>query len=996
MVCENDIDNFVNFRCKNPQNPIISYYNINSLRYKFTDIQEIVSKSLPDILIISETKLDYSFPNKQFLMENYYEPTRKDNSIHSGGLIEYVRNGIVRKRVSNLEFKSFDSIASELTISKNKWFLLSFYRTEKNEPRKVNINNFFKELSDILNNAFKKYDNVLLIGDINIDCHDKKGIGYNELTEFMDIFGLQNLIKHKTCFFKGHESSIDVMLTNKPRTFLKSKTFELGSSDCHKLIATCLRSHVPRQKRKHITYRSMKNFNNEAFKNELRSNIYQHFVVTDTNNSYDLLLDIVSNTLNKHAPLKRKLLRGNQGRFMDKKLSKAIMKRSNLKSKYNKNPTKSNRDIFKKKRNECVLLKIKAIKNDFHKASTNLKCNTKSFYKVLKPYLSNKGGLEKSDITLVEDDKLVTGENEIVGIFLDYYTNIVKYSSGSPPSNIADKLRPTAKIIEIIKSIEEFYQNHPSIKRIKTLNIEDSFSFKNVTKNDVLKIIKKLDSKKAIGVDNISPKIIKDAAEILAKPLRDIINLSINECIFPTKAKIAAVLPFFKKDDRTNKSNYRPVSVLSAFSKIFERILHNQITTFSDKHLSIYVSAYRKNYSCQHVLVRLIEEWKKGLDNGNLVGAILMDLSKAFDCISHDLLIAKLKSYGFQDNSVKYVYSYLKGRRQCVKLNGTFSKFQTILAGVPQGSILGPILFNIFINDLYYFIKNANLHGFADDHTLSAESKSLNQLEEILCKDTEIALDWLKYNNLIANPSKFQAMILKKDKYSVKTNLKIKNIIIESQDSVNLLGITIDDKLKFDEHIGELCRKSSGLLNAVYRLKRYLSEDARKLAINSFITSNFNYCPLIWNFSSAKSLNKIEMIQKRALRFIENTTRSDYSSLLNDMGVCSMEVNRLRSICIEIFKTINGLNPIYMREIFKKTNSKSERLKFNLDVSKFNQVKFGRNSLRVLGPMLWNSLPNEIKSLKTLYQFKSFIKTWGVTNCPNYNKFKSYFTAVCH
>ena len=175
---------------------------------------------------------------------------------------------------------------------------------------------------------------------------------------------------------------------------------------------------------------------------------------------------------------------------------------------------------------------------------------------------------------------------------------------------------------------------------------------------------------------------MKLSAEILAKPLAYLINQSIIENDFPTLAKIASILPIFKKDDRSQKNNYRPISILSSLSKIFEKVLQNQMAAFSNNFLSPYISAYRKGHSTQHVLVRLLEECKKALDDDYVVGSVMMDLSKAFDCIPHDLFIAKLEAYGFEQSALRLIYSYLKGRRQCVKISVTQSKFMTILAGL--------------------------------------------------------------------------------------------------------------------------------------------------------------------------------------------------------------------------------------------------------------------------------------------------------------------------
>ena len=267
---------------------------------------------------------------------------------------------------------------------------------------------------------------------------------------------------------------------------------------------------------------------------------------------------------------------------------------------------------------------------------------------------------------------------------------------------------------------------------------------------------KSVNTKKATGPDNIPPKLVKLSANVIDSHLCNIINKGLQNSSFPDAAKIASVRPIYKKKCRNTIENYRPVSILNTFSKIYERYIHDSLIPYINKCLSEFVAAYRKSYSSSHVLIRLVENWKKELDNKKYVGAILMDLSKAFDCIPHELLIAKMDAYGFSENALTFFFSYLKRRKQSVP----YSIFQLLLSGVPQSSILGPILFNLFINDLFMYIKNSDLHNFADDNKISCVSSSLNELISELEKEGNTTTQWFRDSYMIVNTKKFQAIII--------------------------------------------------------------------------------------------------------------------------------------------------------------------------------------------------------------------------------------------
>ena len=277
---------------------------------------------------------------------------------------------------------------------------------------------------------------------------------------------------------------------------------------------------------------------------------------------------------------------------------------------------------------------------------------------------------------IIRTKDVIKDEKILVEMFNKHYVNIVEKTSGIAPKNPGNPLDPKLDQ-KTIPEIVENYWNHPSIIKIKEIVKEKlSFDFPEATAEDINKIIKSLNPNKATGPDRIPLKIIKTAANVIDSHLAYIINKDLKENKFSENAKTALVRPIYKQDDRDKIKTYRPVSLLNGFSKIYERLLHDSLSNFTDKIFSKFVSAYRKSYSSNHILLKLIEEWKKSFDDKNIVGAVLMDLSKAFDYIPHDLLVAKLHAYGLSMDEITFIYSYMKRRKQGVKINDTENLFK--------------------------------------------------------------------------------------------------------------------------------------------------------------------------------------------------------------------------------------------------------------------------------------------------------------------------------
>ena len=375
----------------------------------------------------------------------------------------------------------------------------------------------------------------------------------------------------------------------------------------------------------------------------------------------------------------------------------------------------------------------------------------------------------------------------------------------------------------------------------------------------------------------------------------------------------------------------------------------------------------------------MIEKWRKSLDEGGAFGALLTDLSKAFDCLPHELLIAKLHAYGVDIPSLKLLHSHLTKRKQRVKLNGTYSSWSEIILGVPQGSILGPLLFNIFLCDLFQFFSDLDITNYADDNTPHSTNINLNKVLHDLEKMSDTLFKWFTDNLLKANSEK--SHFLTSSAQEIQIN--IGGMAISNSKCVKLLGIHIDNKLTFEPHVRSLCKKASQKLNAFARIACSLKFHQRKLVLNTFITSQFSYAPVVWMFHNRKLNNHINRIHERALRIVYQDHNSTFEELLAKYGSFKIQDRNLQRLIIEIFKVKMKLAPEIMNEVFDIIESPYPlRNELRFKSRNIRTVRYGIETAAFGGSRIWRYMPSELKESTSLNEFRSKIKTWKPENCP--------------
>ena len=405
--------------------------------------------------------------------------------------------------------------------------------------------------------------------------------------------------------------------------------------------------------------------------------------------------------------------------------------------------------------------------------------------------------------------------------------------------------------------------------------ITSTFHFDLIDKDDVMKTITSLKAKESAGYDGLSTKLLKIIGPVILKPLTLILNQSLVTGIFPDKLKIAKVVPLYKKDDHLIMDNYRPVSLLTSISKIFEKIVHKQLSKYFKDNKLFYKSQYgfREEHSTELASMELIDRVMSSIEKKHSPLAIYMDLSKAFDTLDHKILLRKLEYYGIKGNELNWLRSYLHDRKEFVEIYDTKSRCQSISTGVPQGSVLGPLLFLIYMNDIEEASSALNAILFADDSTFISSINTVFpnikmdiEFQGNINAELEKIYDWLAVNKLSLNirKTKFMLFHTKNTRFNFIPKITINDIEIERVQNFNFLGLTINENLSWKPHIDKIANKISKYSGILCRLKHFLPQHILRTIYCSIIQSNINYSLLLWGYDC----NRMIKLQKKIIRII--------------------------------------------------------------------------------------------------------------------------------
>ena len=920
-------------------------------------------------ICLQETWLTSQCPDAEIFCLPGYQTVALGSTVGKhGGLMIYLREEFRYKTITfNVPSKLWECLFLEISGGHltQPIILGNVYRPPRNNNDNNSIRGFNYEFSSVLNKVTKLTKNTIITGDFNINLLElNEREAYGEFLDLMITNELFPKISLPTRRSKTKASLLDQMFCRfkDMHKCTKSGIIFGTTSDHYAYFSSFEFKSSTKPLNKFVKVNVSNDAAIESFIEDIRlSQIYENMdkdLLSDPNLNYDIMERTILNSKEKYLP--SKTVRFNKYKhklspWITNGILASIRYRDRLHYQLTKiaapsdqyNALENNLRDYKRILNRAIR---EAKREYYHRVLTNFKHDVKKIWSTINDIFRRNKKNKSFPDTIKTGDRVLTEPAEIANYFNRFFTSV--------GPNLA---------VTLHNGPENGYKRY--LNRI----ITSSFTFNHTQPEHVSKIIEKFMPKTSSGHDGLSMKLIKRLKYVLSTPLSLLINQSLCTGIFPEKLKVAKIRPIFKKGDESMVDNYRPVSILPALSKVFEKVVFDQLYKYLTENDLLYSGQYgfRKGHSTELACIEFVDNVIHKLDCGKLPISIFLDLSKAFDTLDHTILLEKLKYHGIDGVALAWFRNYLTNRSQFVQINDIESARLAISTGVPQGSILGPLLFILYVNDICTVSEQFYPILYADDTTLIStlcvfqSQGTVNGTSAKINQELDKIQKWLKLNKLSLNINKTKYIIFHSTHYAETNlpdlNLKIDNVAIERVRKFDFLGVTITDTLTWRDHTSKIANKISKSVGVMSRLKFMLHEDTLKLIYNSLVLPHLYFSILAWGFESERLIK----LQKRAVRIIHRAKYNAHSEpLLKKSGLLGLsDIFNLQ--CTKFYyKFKHGLLPAYFHDFFTLNNQiHGYNTRQSTDLHRFPVNKSKTNScIRHYIPTLFNKLSAELKT----------------------------------